>query len=298
MGGGSSKLEVKDEIDIKSLNKSVTNSVSKVRNTTNVNVINMNEMTLKGISCNGGTLVADQTISGDIAVSVDFSSTDVNQIANNIQEEMDTMIDQKVKETSEMGAGWGDFSDKETDVSTLIKQEYKKIVTIDFLSESINESQANVKNKNSQNWENITVDPCGIEGIQNPQNILILKEACKVDGKPPPCLTATQDIAVDVFVQNIANNITEKVSELTIDMSSVLTSTTDVEKENKGVADVVGTFFEGITGLLNSPFFIIGLFVMILLIGLYINFRSGGGKNAGMAMMMSQGRGRGRGRGF
>jgi hypothetical protein len=49
MGGGSSKLEVKDEIDIKSLNKSVTNSVSKVRNTTNVNVINMNEMTLKGI---------------------------------------------------------------------------------------------------------------------------------------------------------------------------------------------------------------------------------------------------------
>ena len=295
MGGGSSKLEVKDEIDIKSLNKSVTNSVSKVRNTTNVNVINMNEMTLKGISCNGGTLVADQTISGDIAVSVDFSSTDVNQIANNIQEEMDTMIDQKVKETSEMGAGWGDFSDKETDVSTLIKQEYKKIVTIDFLSESINESQANVKNKNSQNWENITVDPCGIEGIQNPQNILILKEACKVDGKPPPCLTATQDIAVDVFVQNIANNITEKVSELTIDMSSVLTSTTDVEKENKGVADVVGTFFEGITGLLNSPFFIIGLFVMILLIGLYINFRSGGGKNAGMAMMMSQGRGRGRG---
>jgi len=287
-------LKVRDEFDLKSLNKNVTNAVSKTRNETNVIVENKNNMKFKGISCRGGTIQANQTISGDVAVSVNFQKSDIKNLASAIHESVDADIDQKVKETSEMGAGWGDFSDKNTEVSTLIKQEYKKIVTTDFLEETVNEAQAFVKSANSQNWEDISVDPCGIEGVENPANVALLLNACKVDGKAPPCLVATQDIAVDVLVENITNMISEQVSDLTIDMSTVLKATTDVEKESKGVADVVGTFFDGITGILNSPGFIIGLVIVILLIGLYINFRSGGGKNAGMAMMMSQGR-RGRG---
>lgn len=269
-------MKVRDEIDISSLNSQITNIVTKTANRTNSTIMNKNEIDFGNVTCHSGVARINQSIEGEVVIDVNFQTEDTEELKTQISALIDAEVDKQVKATTELGSGWGDFSAKNQDVSTLFKQEIKNKVVTNSLSEVINEVTTSVRNENLAEVQDFEMDPCSFKG-RTAAEIVLLTEACKVNGQLPNCLDVDQSVAVDVKVKAITDTIMENLGDLTIDMETVL--------EAKTISDTSATGFAGILDVIadffSSPYVVAGFVVVAIFAIIYLGRKMLGGGGGG-----------------
>lgn len=274
-------MKVRDEVDIETLNKNITNIVNETTNSVNTTVVNANQLNFDSVTCHSGTFKAGQTISGEVVVDINFTNEEQTDISNQISALIDATIDKEVKATSELGSGWGDFSQKNQDVSTLFKEKMKNIVSTSAINRIVNTAQTNVNNQNFQDMENVEMDPCGIKDIESAADRALLLDACEIDGEPPLCIDASQNIAVDVFVTAITDNIMESIADMEVDLETVLTANTVSNTSSTGLVSIV----DSIMSFFNNPVVLIIFAIVVVVMFVLFLRKKGGGKNNANALV-------------
>jgi len=221
MGGGGNQ-QINQTFDMSALNQSIyeqttTNSNSSMASQANIQTM---EIHLKNIvACKTNI---SQTVNASASASSTLENEQTTAIKNALTTEMQAAVQAQVDKVTE--AGNFQFGDKQ-DVNQELILEVQNIIENSVITENINNAIA----------EQVTIQ----EGVYT-----IDGYDCTLGGD----INYSQDITAQVVANIVTKNLTDAIAQS--DVLNQLEAAADAaaKSENKGIADIIGTFFEGLTG--------------------------------------------------
>ena len=221
MGGGGDQ-RINQAFNISSMNQSVfeqttTNKSESIASQANVQTMKLDMRNVKYCDT-----TVTQTIDATASSSSQLNNTQVTAIKNAITNEMTAAVQAQVDKVTE--AGNFQFGDKQN-----VNQELNLAVT------NIVENVINIENINSALAEQVSIQD-GLYTIDGYD--------CSLGGS----INYSQDITAQVVATMVTNNIVDAIASS--DILNQLDAAADAaaKSENKGIADIIGTFFEGLFG--------------------------------------------------
>jgi hypothetical protein len=168
------------------------------------------------------TTTVVQNIDATASASSELNNTQETAIKNAITTEMTAAVQAQVEKVTE--AGNFQFGDKQN-----VNQEVNLAVT------NIVDNVINIDNINAALAEQVSIQD-GVYTIDGYD--------CTLGGS----INYSQDITAQVVATMVTNNLVDAIASS--DILNQLDAAADAaaKTENKGIADIIGTFFEGLTG--------------------------------------------------
>jgi len=269
MGGSNSKTVVETNI----VNESTFNALNRSENVVSATVMNVQDMSVKGVKAYGCNLKIGQKINADIKIMQTFNQEDTQNLVNEIMNELDEKVTNESKRKTGF-LGISGFDNKKSEAKTNITNKINKSIT----NETINKLQGQVVNKQRLVTENLVIDKCGMT---------VYKEL----GFPPPvevvelCTKALGDCVIDqnVVVKYVAEQLGNKISKIINEdktaqaLSKELTASST--QEAAGIEAAINAF----TGPMKYAIIACALVVVILIVGGVVFSMSPAGQNAAKA---------------
>ena len=273
MGGGGSQT-IRTEMNFQSTTKILEENITENTNKVNASAIQANQMKISigvnpitgesllpegQVALKGCDFTFGQSATADVQSEASLTTQSILESKAAVQDSMQANLSAAMEKSTQ--AGNFQFGDKQK-TETKINQEIETVIENVFKAENINEAVSSAVQTNDA-------------------DLIILSMDCTEGGQ----LDITQDLTAKVAATAVMGQVIEKlmeteaVKELAAEIDAQQTS------ENTGFADIIGTFFEGITGPIKYA--IIGLIVLccLLLVG-------------GVVLAMSPAGQRGMNRGF
>lgn len=258
MGGGGSQ-SIEQTFNMSAINKSIfeqvtTNTQKVSASSTNIQSIGLN---VKG-SMIGCPFNATQKIKAETQTDVSMVPETILAMKNEITTEMQAGAQAAIEKATEMGNFQiGDKQNLTQNVSMAIENVVDTTITTENLSEVIS------------NAVNIQENVMNIGGDLDCQGEQI---------------TLGQDISAKLVTKAVMASLTDALIENKTTNSLIANLGGSLKTENKGLADIVGTFFEGITGPIKYALIACVLMICVVIIGLTVFLLSPAGQNSTRTM--------------
>jgi hypothetical protein len=254
MGGGGSQT-IEQTFNLSAVNKSIfeqvtTNTQKVSASSTNIQSIGLN---VKG-SMIGCPFTANQKIKSETQTDAAMATETILAMKNEITTEMQAGASAAIEKSTEAGnMQFGDKQNVKQETNMAIENIVDTTITTDNLSEVIS---------NAVNIQENVMNIGGDLDCQGEQMVL------------------GQDISAKLITKAVMGALTDALIENKT--TSKLTATSDAKQktENKGLADIVGTFFEGITGPIKYALIACVLMICVVIIGLTVFLLSPAGQNS------------------
>jgi hypothetical protein len=221
MGGGGDQ-RINQAFNISSMNQSIyeqttTNQSESIASQANIQTMSLNMRNV--VACD---TTVTQTVNATASSSSQLNNTQVTAIKNAITNEMTAAVQAQVDKVTE--AGNFQFGDKQN-----VNQEVNLAVT------NIVENVISIENINTAIAEQVSIQD-GVYTIDGYD--------CTLGGS----INYTQDITAQVVATLVTNNLVDAIASN--DILNQLDAAADAatKTENKGIADIITSFFEGLTG--------------------------------------------------
>jgi hypothetical protein len=221
MGGGGDQ-RINQAFNISSMNQSIFEQTTTNKSESIASQANIQTMKLDMRNVKNCTTTVTQNIDATASASSELNNTQETAIRNAITNEMTAAVQAQVDKVTE--AGNFQFGDKQN-----VSQELNLAVT------NIVENVVNVENINAALAEQVSIQD-GMYTIDGYD--------CTLGGS----INYSQDITAQVVATMVTNNLVDAIASS--DILNQLDAAADAaaKTENKGIADIIGTFFEGLTG--------------------------------------------------
>jgi hypothetical protein len=254
MGGGGSQT-IEQTFNLSAVNKSIfeqvtTNTQKVSASSTNIQSIGLN---VKG-SMIGCPFTANQKIKSETQTDAAMATETILAMKNEITTEMQAGASAAIEKSTEAAnMQFGDKQNVKQETNMAIENIVDTTITTENLSEVIS---------NAVNIQENVMNIGGDLDCQGEQMVL------------------GQDISAKLITKAVMGALTDALIENKT--TSKLTATSDAKQktENKGLADIVGTFFEGITGPIKYALIACVLMICVVIIGLTVFLLSPAGQNS------------------
>ena len=254
MGGGGSQT-IEQTFNLSAINKSIYNQV-----TTNTQKVSQSSTNIQSIGLNvKGSMIgcpfnATQKIKAESQTDVSMVPETILAMKNEITTEMQAGAQAAIEKSTEAGnLQFGDKQNVKQEINMAIENIVETTITTDNLSEVIS------------NAVNIQENVMNIGGDLDCQGEQI---------------TLGQDISAKLVTKAVMTSLTDALLENKTTNQFVANLDASQKTENKGLADIVGTFFEGITGPIKYALIACVLMICVVIIGLTLFLLSPAGQNS------------------
>ena len=258
MGGGGSQT-IEQTFNLSAINKSVYNQV-----TTNTQKVSASSTNIQSIGLNvKGSMIgcpfnATQKISSETQTDVSMVPETILAMKNEITTEMQAGAQAAIEKSTEAGnLQFGDDQNVKQEINMAIENIVDTTITTENLSEVIS------------NAVNIQENVMNIGGDLDCQGEQI---------------TLGQDISAKLVTKAVMASLTDALIENKTTNQLVADLGASQKTENKGLADIVGTLLEGLTGPMKYVIIASVLVVCIIMIALGAFMLSPAGQNASRTM--------------
>jgi hypothetical protein len=218
MGGGGSQT-INQAFDMSAMNQSIYEQITKTQASASATQATIQNLRIRFRDVSGCDITGTQTINAEAVSSSELTSETTTEIKNAVTNEMQAAVEAQIEKATEMGNF--QFGDKQN-VNQEVTMEITNIVDNTIVTETLNEAiAAQVSIQNNE----VEFRDCKDSDLDFSQNVTA-KVAAKV------ITTAIQDAIASSQVMN--------------DLDAAAGG--GASSENKGLSDLVGTFFEGLTG--------------------------------------------------
>lgn len=258
MGGGGSQ-SIEQTFNLSSVNKSIYNQV-----TTNTQKVTAGSTAMQSIGLNvKGSMIgcpfnATQKISSDTQTDVSMVPETILAMKNEITTEMKAGATAAIEKSTEMGnMQFGDDQNVKQETNMAIENVVDTTITTENLSEVISTA------------------------VNMQDNVMNIGGDLDCQGEQ---ITLGQDISAKLVTKAVLASLTEALitnkttNKLVADLGATQKS------ENKGVADIIGTLFEGLTGPIKYAIIGCVLCVCMIVLAGAIFALSPAGQNAASTM--------------
>lgn len=258
MGGGGSQT-IEQTFNLSAVNKSIfeqvtTNTQKVSASSTNIQSIGLN---VKG-SMIGCPFTANQKIKSETQTDAAMATETILAMKNEITTEMQAGASAAIEKSTEAGnMQFGDKQNVKQETNMAIENIVDTTITTENLSEVIS---------NAVNIQDNVMNIGGDLDCQGEQMVL------------------GQDISAKLITKAVMGSLTDALIENKT--TNKLTGSSDAAQktENKGIADIVGTLLEGLTGPMKYAIIACVLVVCIVMIALGAFMLSPAGQNASRTM--------------
>jgi hypothetical protein len=253
MGGGGSQT-IRNEMNFQSTTKILEENITENTNKVNATAIQNNQLKLNIGDVIGCDINVGQSATADVQSEASLTTQSILESKAAVQDSMQVNLSAAMEKSTQ--AANFQFGDKQK-TETKINQEIETVIENVFKTENINEAVSSAVQTNEA-------------------EITIGNMDCTLGGQ----LDITQDLTAKVAATAVMGQVIEKlmeteaVKELAAEIDAQQTS------ENKGLADIVGTFFEGITGPIKYALIACVLMICVVIIGLTLFLLSPAGQNS------------------
>jgi len=253
MGGGGSQT-INQTFDMSILNESIYQQTTINQSTSIASQANINTMNIDMRNIVGCTANVIQNIDATASSSSTLTNQQTTEIKNAITNEMQAAVQAQVEKVTE--AGNFQFGDEQNVNQELILA-VENVISNSIITENINDSIA----------EQVSIND-GIYTIDGYD--------CTISGE----INFTQDITAQVVATLVTKNLTEAIASN--DVLNQLQAAADAaaKTENKGIADIVSAFFEGLTGPMKYAMIASVVCCCLLIVLLVVMGMSPAGQNA------------------
>ena len=253
MGGGGSQ-KINQTFDMSALNKSVYEQTTINENNSVASQANIQTMKIDMRNIVGCVTNIVQNIDATASSSSELNNTQTSAIKNAITTEMTAAVQAQVDKVTE--AGNFQFGDKQN-VNQEITLAIENIITNTIVRENINNA---VSEQVSINDGVYTID--GYD--------------CTISGE----INYTQDITAQVVATLVTKNLTDAIASSDILNQLQAAADAAAKTENKGLADIITSFFEGLTGPMKYAMIASVVCCCLLIVLLIVMGMSPAGQNA------------------
>jgi len=221
MGGGGSQT-INQTFDMSALNKSIYEQTTINSNSSMAAQANIQSMQIDLRNIVACTTNISQTVNASASASSTLENDQTTAIKNAITTEMQAAVQAQVDKVTE--AGNFQFGDKQN-VNQNVILAVQNVIENSIVTENINEAVA----------EQVTIQD-GVYTIDGYD--------CTLGGE----INYSQDITAQVVANIVTKNLTDSIAQS--DVLNQLQAAADAatKTENKGLADIITSFFEGLTG--------------------------------------------------
>jgi len=221
MGGGGSQT-ISQRFNLSAINQSIYEQTTINKSTSLAAQTNIQSMDVQLRNVIGCDATFIQNINAEVSSSSTIDSVQTTAIKNAISTELTAAVGAQIEKATE--AGNFQFGDKQN-VNQNVTLEIQNIIDNSVVTENINNAIS----------EQVSV-----------QDKLIVIDGydCREGGQ----INFEQDITAQVVADVVTKNLTDALSSS--DLINQLSAAADASQksENKGIADIVRSFFEGLTG--------------------------------------------------
>jgi len=204
------------------INQSIYNQITKNKSESLASQAQIQTMRVVMKNVRGCTANFNQTINASASSSSRLENQQTTEIKNAITNEMQAAVGAQIEKATE--AGNFQFGDKQN-VNQEVSLEIKNIIENTITTENINSAIA--------------------EQVSIQQGDLIIDGYdCRESGE----INFTQDVTAQVAASVVTKNLTDAIASSEILNQLSAAADAAQKSENKGIADIVGTLFEGLTG--------------------------------------------------
>jgi len=221
MGGGGNQ-KISQTFDMSAINQSIYQQTTLNQNSSIASQANINTMNLDMRNIVGCTTNVLQNIDATASSSSTLNNTQTTAIKNAITTEMQAAVQAQVDKVTE--AGNFQFGDKQS-VNQEVTLAVQNIIDNTIVTENINAAVA----------EQVSIND-GVYTIDGYD--------CTISGE----INYTQDITAQVVATVVTTNLTDAIAESDILNQLQAAADAAARTENKGLADIITSFFEGLTG--------------------------------------------------
>jgi hypothetical protein len=221
MGGGGTQT-INQTFDMSAINQSIYEQTTINKSTSLAAQTNIQSMDVQLRNVIGCDATFVQNINAEVSSSSSIDSVQTTAIKNAITSEMNAAVGAQIEKATE--AGNFQFGDKQN-VNQEVTLEIQNIIDNSVVTENINSA---VSEQVSIQDKLITID--GMD--------------CREGGG----INFEQDITAQVVADVVTKNLTDAIADSTLLNQLSAAADASQKTENKGIADIVGTFFEGLTG--------------------------------------------------
>src|SRR5210317_1105009 len=218
MGGGGSQT-INQAFDLSAMNKSIYEQITKTQASASAAQASVQNLRITFRDISGCKLDASQTINADAISSSELTSQTTTEIKNAVTNEMQAAVQAQIEKATELGNL--QFGDKQN-VNQEVTMEIQNIVENTIVTETLNEAIA----------EQVSI-----------QNNEVEFRDCK-DSE----LDFSQNVTAKVAAKVITTAIQDAIAASTVMNDLDAAAGGGASSQNKGLSDLVGTFFEGLTG--------------------------------------------------
>jgi hypothetical protein len=218
MGGGGSQT-INQAFDMSAMNQSIYEQITKTQASAAASQATIQNLRIRFRDVSGCTIDSSQTVNAEAISASELTSQTTTEIKNAVTNEMQAAVQAQIEKATEMGNL--QFGDKQN-VNQEVNLEIQNIVDNTIVTETLNEAIA--EQVTIQNNE-VEFRDCKDSDLDFSQNVTA-KVASKV------ITTAIQDA---IASSEVMNQLSAKAGA-------------DLKSENKGLAQFITAFFEGLTG--------------------------------------------------
>jgi len=221
MGGGG-KQTINQTFDMSALNKSIYEQTTINSNSSMAAQANIQSMQIDLRNIVACTTNISQTVNASASASSTLDNEQTTAIKNAITTEMQAAVQAQIDKVTE--AGNFQFGDKQN-VNQEVTLAVQNVIENSIVTENINEAVA----------EQVTIQD-GVYTIDGYD--------CTLGGE----INYSQDITAQVVANIVTKNLTDSIAQS--DVLNQLQAAADAatKTENKGIADIINSIFEGLTG--------------------------------------------------
>ena len=221
MGGGGSQT-INQTFNLSAVNKSVfekitTNKSESLASQANIQNLEVVMRNVKGCSAKFG-----QKIDATTQSSAQLTQTQTDEIKNALTTDMKASAAAAVEKATEMGnMQFGDKQNVNQDVTMAIENIIENKITTENLNKAVAEQVS----------------------IQNGK-LVIDGYDCREGGD----ISWDQDVTAKLMAEAVTKSLSDSIASSEVLNSLHAAASGNASSENKGIADIVGTLFEGLTG--------------------------------------------------
>ena len=218
MGGGGSQT-INQAFDMSAMNQSIYEQITKTQASAGASQATIQNLSITFRDVSGCKIDGSQTINAEAISSSELTSETTTEIKNAVTNEMQAAVEAQIAKATELGNF--QFGDKQN-VNQEVTMEIQNIVDNTIVTETMNEAIA----------EQVAI-----------QNNRVVFRDCKDSD-----LDFSQNVTAKVASKVVTNAIQDAIASSTVMNQLDAAARGGASSENKGLSDLVGTFFEGITG--------------------------------------------------
>ena len=221
MGGGGTQT-INQTFDMSALNQSIYEQTTINSNSSMASQANIQSMEIHLKNIAACTTNITQTVNASASASSTLENEQTTAIKNALTTEMQAAVQAQVDKVTE--AGNFQFGDKQN-----VKQE----VILEV--QNIISNSVNTENINNAIAEQVTIQD-GMYTIDGYD--------CTLGGE----INYSQDITAQVVANIVTKNLTDAIAQSNVLNDLQAAADAAAKSENKGIADIISKFFEGLTG--------------------------------------------------